>query len=187
MSRNRAMALLEMLLYASLLLFVLAIIYSSLVMGVRAYRRTENMADLQQKALVALRTIVEESASSPAAAVRVEPAALVFLSARDPAGRISYAADGRALWRQWVLIYRNSGSATVLRKVLPITPTAEPPGTVPAVATIRDNPGLGNLRIAERIADLHFTPGSGVQVDVVAADEGGEPSVQLTGRVAFRQ
>jgi len=186
MWRNRALALLEVMIYASLLLFVLGVVYSSLVMGVRAYRRTENLADLQQKALVAVRTIVEESASSPAAAVRVEPAAFVCLSARDPSGRIQYAPDGRAVWRKWVLYYRDPGTGNVLRKELPITPTADPPGTVPTVAALRDNPALSPLRIASRISDLRFTPGSGVKVDATASDAG-DASVQLTGRVTFRQ
>lgn len=184
---RRGLTLLEMLIYASLLLFILAMVYSSLVMGVRAYRSTENLADVQQKALTAMRTIVEEAASSPATSLRVEAAAFLFLSARDAAGRIHYAADGRALWQKWVLFYFDPTTSTVYRKELALVPSANPPGVVPSVATLRDNPALAPLRVATRISDLHFTPpGAGVQVDLTAAD-GSDPSVQLTGRVTFRQ
>lgn len=200
MSRNstsRAFSLLETLIYAALLLVILAFIYASLLMALRAYRRTEDLADLQKQAMVASRTLIEESASSPASALRVEPAALLFLSARDPGGRITYASDGRALWQKWVCFYRDSQANTLLRKELKITPSADPPTPVPLIAALRDNPALAPARVATRVTAVNFTSvvtntTTSVMVDVTTSEpdpSGAAPqdSTQISGRVTCRQ
>lgn len=187
-SRSRGTTIPELLIFAALFLVVLGAVYSSLVMGLKAYRRTEAFASLQQQAMQALHQVSDELASSPAFAVRLDTNAVVFLSARTPSGVLAYDANGKVMWQAWVMysVEDQGGRSVLVRRELAITPTPTPPTSVPTVNTMRSSAAA--LRTAARdITTLECTPGTSVGIRLVAStSDSGSSSVQFLDRVSFR-
>jgi hypothetical protein len=169
-----------------LLLFVLGVVYSVLVMGLRSYRSAERNAQAQHEAMVAVARMVEEIAGSPEAGTRVEPQAILILSPRTAGGDLQYDAAGRLLWQKYVCFYR-AADGRLLRKEKALAPTPDIPPTLPAPSTLIADEALPTSVVARDISALSFAAGSGVRLSVTATSPDGEASVTVSSAVAFRQ
>lgn len=190
-AERRGTTLVELLIYSVLFVFILGIVYASLVMGLDAYRRTENFATVQQQAMTSLHALTDELASSPRSAVRYETGttgAVLLLSARDASGRVQYDSTGKALWQAWVA-YKLVPGRGLVRSEKALTPTADVPGTVPTPTEINSDNAATHRTVSGLVEVLEFTPGtSATEVHLQAANDlRGRTSVDVRDRVFFRQ
>ncbi len=187
-AERRGTTLIEVLVWSALFLFVLSVIYGSLVMGMDAYRRTENFATVQHQAMTALRDVSQDLANAQRAGVPTPSAnAVVLASARDGSGKLNYDGTGKVLWQAWVTYYVTDQGW--MRSRLAFTPSATLPTTIPTSSAIRSSGGASHQLVAAAIESLNVTLGTSTSdVDVVAANNlWGRTSVQVTDRVWFRQ
>ncbi len=186
-AERRGATLIEVLIGATLFLFILGTIYASLAMGLDAYRRTENFATVQHQAMTGLREVTEELASAPRAAVRFETNAVVLPSARDASGTVRYDDSGRALWQAWVAFHLTDQG--LMRSRQAFSETAELPALIPTSSQVQADGNATHKLVATHVESLGFLSGtSTAEVALVAANDlWGRTSVQVTDRVWFRK
>lgn len=185
-TRPRGVTLIEVAVHSSLLLIVLGIAYAGLVLSQKYYRHSEASVRVQEQALLAVRRMVAEMGGSPAAGVTSDANGLVFVTARDAQGRVSYdSTSGECLWQGVVCYYLDSGS--LCRKERPLTPSTTLPSPLPGPAEIRDDSSLAFEVAARNIETLQFGAGEPFTLSVrTSTDDFGGSSVDLSGSVAFR-
>lgn len=172
--------------HSSLLLIVLGIAYAGLVLSQKYYRHSEASVRVQEQALTAVHRMVSELGGSPAAGVRSDANGLVFVTARDSDGRVSYdSSSGQALWQGVVCYYAQGGA--LLRKQRALTPSVDLPDPLPAPADVRDDGSLAAVTVARGVATLQLSAGPPLTVSVrTTSDDFGGNSIDLSGTVAFR-
>jgi len=187
-AERRGATLIEVLVWTALFLFILSVIYGSLVMGMDAYRRTENFATVQQQAMTALRDVSQEMANAPRASVPTPTVNTVVLaSARDGAGKLHYDDQGQVLWQAWVTYYVTGQG--LMRSRLPFTPSATLPTAIPTSSAIRSSGSATHRVVAATVESLVVNLAtSSADLELVAANDlWGRTSVQVLDRVWFRQ
>lgn len=159
MTRRRGFSLIEMCVYSSLLLMLLGGLYLFVSNGARYLRLGVAFQDAQSEALVAMRRLTEELATSTEIArspgAPLDSDHIIFLSPDGPPLSGETPAAGDPEWfhdptdlslayRRWVCYYWNSTTLELVRAQQDVgaTPvTTDPPPTAPSLASFQALPG----------------------------------------------
>ncbi len=171
---RRGASLVELLVCSGLLGLLMLGVLAVMVANNQYLRNSELRLDMQREALQSLGQMTRELTESNRYAINVEPDAMVFASPRDMSSRITFDSRGRLQWHKYVCYYRDpdfagSGTACLVRKVLPLpTPAIDVP-PAPSVSSVRDNPGLTPKVVAHYVESFtpELTPAGPVQLSVL--------------------
>ncbi|MGE0494785.1 MAG: hypothetical protein AB7S38_36580 [Vulcanimicrobiota bacterium] len=171
---RRAFSLLELVVYASLLLLLLGGVTMVVVGGVRYLQTGSAYQTAQNESLIAMRKLVEDLGRSTAQFRR--PASplsdsdhIIFLSPEPPAGGSDWTYNNDELqYHFWICYYWDMGQRELVRARLPvggtpITRSTIPVPTAPPLANFRP-PANNDVRVIARgITDFAINDGATAQ------------------------
>jgi len=123
----------EILVAGSLSLVILGLLVALFVPVKVACITGDNKAEVNMNAFRTLAVLKDELHSSSITSVTYDlaampssPHALSFMTAYDQYGIFVTGADGKPVWQGYVVYYLSSGTDTLLKKKIPVSPTTTP-------------------------------------------------------------
>lgn len=171
--RARGFTLIEVLVYSSVLAFLLGGLYLLVVAGSKHFQKGRAYQTAQQEALKGMTALSRELKNAKANSVLHTPLPtpnILFLSPEEPApasaGSREYDSAGQLLWKKWACFYRDTAESTLVRREESITPVALsvsdlpplPPGDVLYFQTLA---GVQSRVVARQIVNLSFADEAG--------------------------
>ncbi|MBI3924639.1 MAG: hypothetical protein HY319_03790 [Armatimonadetes bacterium] len=152
--------LIELLIYSSLSLILLAGLYATSELSYRYYAAGESATGAQQETLKGATGIADalRGAAAETVTIQTEPPALRFLSSGS-ADQIlfDHNAGAELMWKRWACIYLDEDTRELVLKQVDLSASSpEIPADAPALATMIADGSLESRILARHIDELSF-------------------------------
>lgn len=175
-NRYRGSTLIEVMIFAAILLGLMVTVTAFLIQGRRYARQTESYGYAQSEATKIIRRLSDDLYRGAQEYSRREPSQMFFLSSLPEPGSPPVEFDpntGKTLWHRWVYYSYDSSAREVVRATIPLNTPTSSLTQVPAPAvSFSDFAGLPDLR----------TVGVGVESFVVTSIDVAVYQVEVTTR-----
>lgn len=143
------MTLIELSIYASLLMMLMLAIYGTFAASIKYFTVAQAQTDLQNAAQTSIMHIITDISESTSADLSTDtvPAGVIFVSARSNDGGFQSDSNGNILWQKWVCYYFDATSGTIVRQTKSFTPSTTPP---PSTLHTTDFKNLAGGRVVAR-------------------------------------
>lgn len=122
LSRRRAVVLVEMMIAGAVFLLLTAALFMIFFMGAKAWRKSDQRADVTREAQLATARLMREATRSSILSLSLTPdgRGVSFLSPMDDQGQFVFDAAGNTRWQRFVIYYYDAASAELRRREVPL-------------------------------------------------------------------
>ncbi|MCA9796902.1 MAG: hypothetical protein KC910_34065 [Candidatus Eremiobacteraeota bacterium] len=114
--------LIEMMIAAGIFLLLTAVLFMIFFMGAKAWRKTDQRADVTREAQLATARLIREATRSSFLSLSITPdgRAVSFLSPMDDNGQFVFDAAGNTRWQRFVIYYCDLTAGELRRLEVPL-------------------------------------------------------------------
>jgi type II secretory pathway pseudopilin PulG len=149
MKQKKGFTIIELMVYCSLSLIVLAAIFGTLVYSLKFYRAIDTLINLQRTSVTSLAMVTRDLIATKGTELVVDPdgKGIMFPSYKDNNGKYKFDSDGNTMWQKWICYYVDDKN-NFIKKETAISPVT---GSPPKPSGINNVEGFINATIARRV------------------------------------